>query len=89
MWPSYCVEIQICFNEHRSFAVVVGSLLKLILLSHIALACLFLNFHHSFSIHLSDVELLMVGNLNHLTKVQADSRLAIWLLSVITFPPTI
>lgn len=23
--PSYCAEIQICFHEHRSFAVIVGT----------------------------------------------------------------
>lgn len=48
--PSYCAEIQICFNEHRSFAVIVGTQLKLSLLTHIALGCLLLNFNTVFII---------------------------------------
>lgn len=46
--PSYCAEIQICFNEHRSFVVIVGAQLKLSLLTLVALGRSLLKFNTVF-----------------------------------------
>lgn len=82
--PSYCAEIQICFNEHRSFAVILGTQTQP---SRSRSPGVFSpkiqhSFHNSFSIHVSNTELPMVGNFEHVKKLQPDSRFPLCLLSV-------
>lgn len=74
--------IQICFNEYRSFAVVGLELALSFNSSFSHSPGMFPIFHHTFSIHVSDAELLMVGNFKHVIKLKPDLSFPLCSLSV-------